>query len=163
HVAESREVLERLVERPRLVHVHLQRDAARDRLDCAHALRVEAVAAAQLELQALEAAAYALRAARHVVGIAEPDRPRGRRGGARGAPRPESIARTRAGASTRSHGTAARTSRARGRTACASRARPSATMRPAATRADACAGARQAAASGAGPRAGTPSQPRRGR
>ena len=45
----------------------------------ADALHVEAVPAAQLELQAAEARIDPLGAAGHVVGIAEPDRPRGRR------------------------------------------------------------------------------------
>ena len=53
-----------------------------DRAHRADALDVEPVAAAELQLQALEpAAADLLRAARHVVGIAEPDRPRRRRPG----------------------------------------------------------------------------------
>src|SRR5579872_2581600 len=75
-----RQVLERLVERPVLVHVHLQRQLG-DGAHRAHALEVEPVAAAELQLQPAEAvlAHGLLRAARHVVGIAEPDRPRRRR------------------------------------------------------------------------------------
>src|SRR5882672_8979346 len=46
-------------------------------------LGVEAVAAPELQLQPLEAASHLLGAPRHVVGIAEPDRPRRRRAGAR--------------------------------------------------------------------------------
>ena len=53
------------------------------RANGADALDVEAVAAAELQLQPLEARRCLLGAARHVVGIAEPDGPRRRRPGAR--------------------------------------------------------------------------------
>ena len=53
------------------------------RADGADALDVEAVAAAELQLQPLEAGRGLLGAARHVVRIAQPDRPGGRRPGAR--------------------------------------------------------------------------------
>ena len=75
----SAAALERLVERPPLVDVHLERQLG-DGADGAHALDVEPVAAAELQLQPPEAArGCLLGAARHVVGVAEPDRPRGRR------------------------------------------------------------------------------------
>ena len=70
--------LERLVELPVLVHVHLERQVG-DAAHGAHALDVEPVPAAELELQPTEARVHALRAAGHVVGVAEPDRPGGRR------------------------------------------------------------------------------------
>ena len=73
-----RQRLERLVERPRLVHVDLQRHVGH-RANGAHALDVEPVAPAELQLQPLEPPAHLLGAPPHVVGIAEPDRPRGRR------------------------------------------------------------------------------------
>ena len=73
-----RQGVERLVEAPRLVHVHLQRHACRGG-DRAHALDVEAVAAAELQLQPPEAAADLPGTRCHVVGIAEPDRPGRRR------------------------------------------------------------------------------------
>ena len=75
---ELRQRLERLLERPPLVHVDLQRQLGRA-ADGAHALDVEAVAAAELELEPAKAAGRLLGAAGHVVGVAEPDRPRGRR------------------------------------------------------------------------------------
>src|SRR5207247_1182819 len=69
------------VQRPELVHVHLERDVT-DPAHSADALDVEAVAPAELQLQAFEASADLLGAPRHVVRIAEPDRPRSRRAGA---------------------------------------------------------------------------------
>ena len=60
---ERRDVLERLVELPVLVHVHHQRQLGR-RADRADALHVEAVAAAELELQPAEARIDRLGAAR---------------------------------------------------------------------------------------------------
>src|SRR5207247_874245 len=73
-----RQRLERLVDRPVLVHVDLQRQVG-DGPDGADTVEVEAVAPAELQLQPAEARRGALRTARHVVGIAEPDRPAGRR------------------------------------------------------------------------------------
>ena len=87
-LGELRQRLERLVEAPRLVHVDLQRQVARDAAHGAHALDVEPVAAAELELEAPEALERLLGAARHVVGIAEPDRPARRRAGAAQAEEP---------------------------------------------------------------------------
>ena len=81
---ELRDRVERLVERPPLVHVDLQRQV-RARADRADALDIEAVAAAELQLQPLEPARDPLRAAGHVVGVAEPDRPRRRRADPRAA------------------------------------------------------------------------------
>src|SRR5947208_1920312 len=75
---ELRNGLERLVQRPELVHVHLERDVTNP-AHGADALDVEAVAPAELQLQAFEASADILGAARHVVRIAEPDRPGSRR------------------------------------------------------------------------------------
>ena len=75
---ELRDRLERLVERPPLVHVDLQRQVGA-RADGAHALDVEPVTASELELEPLEAVADELGAPGHVVRVAEPDRPRGRR------------------------------------------------------------------------------------
>ena len=71
-----RQVVERLLERPRLVDVDLQRQVGHlaHRVD-AHG--IELVAPAELQLEALEALVLdLLRALRHVVGVAEPDRPR---------------------------------------------------------------------------------------
>src|SRR5579884_2024707 len=76
---ELREALARLVEAPALVDVDLEGHLPRDSANRAHALDVETVARAQLELQPPEAADRALGAPRHVVGIAEPDRPARRR------------------------------------------------------------------------------------
>src|SRR6266480_8053619 len=73
-----RQRLERLVDRPVLVHVDLQRQVG-DGPDGADTVEVEAVAPAELQLQPAEAWRGALRTARHVVRIAEPDRPAGRR------------------------------------------------------------------------------------
>src|SRR6266550_4762660 len=78
---ELRNGLERLVQRPELVHVHLERDVTNP-AHGADALDVEAVAPAELQLQAFEASADILGAARHVVRIAQPDRPGSRRAGA---------------------------------------------------------------------------------
>src|ERR671934_73891 len=55
------------------------KDAALRRAHGAHAFHVESVARAELELQPQEAVIDLGGTARHVVGIAEPDRPRGRR------------------------------------------------------------------------------------
>src|SRR2546430_6624258 len=55
---------------------------ARDAAHRAHALDVEAVAAAELEFEAPKPVQCLLGAASHVVGIAEPDRPARRRAGA---------------------------------------------------------------------------------
>ena len=89
-----RQELERLVERPVLVHVDLERQVGRG-AHGVHALEVEPVAAAELQLQAPEAAPRGrLGAPGHVVGIAEPDRPRGRRPGA---PQPEQLVHGDAG------------------------------------------------------------------
>ncbi len=69
--------VERLVERPVLVDVDLQRHGGR-RADSAHAIDVEPVATAELELEAEKV--RRLRGPRgHVVGISQPDRPRRRR------------------------------------------------------------------------------------
>ena len=68
----------RLVERPRLVDVDLERERG-DPADRAHALDVEAVSASELELQPPVARRRLLRPPRHVVRVAEPHRPRGRR------------------------------------------------------------------------------------
>ena len=73
-----RQRLERLVQRPCFVDVALQRQRG-DRAHRAHPLDVETVTAAELELQPLEPVADLLRPARHVVRIAEPDRPARRR------------------------------------------------------------------------------------
>ncbi len=78
--AECRELgdrVERFSERPPFVDVDLERQAGAG-ADRADALHVEAVAAAELELQALEPACDLLRPSRHVVRVAEPDRPRRR-------------------------------------------------------------------------------------
>src|SRR5437763_476712 len=79
-LAELRQSVTGLFEAPALVHVDLQRDV-RHVTNSAHALDIERVPAAQLELQSREAGCLR-RAAGHVVGIAEPDRPRRRRAGA---------------------------------------------------------------------------------
>ena len=79
---ELRQRIERLLERPELVHVDLERQLG-DAADGAHALDVEPVAAAELQLQPLEPRLRPLGAPGHVVRVAEPDRPRGRRAGAR--------------------------------------------------------------------------------
>ena len=71
---ELRQRVARLLERPVLVHVHLQRDV-RDAAHCADTLDVEAVAPAELELQPPEPPGNSLRTPSHVVRIAEPDRP----------------------------------------------------------------------------------------
>jgi hypothetical protein len=81
-LGELRQRLERLVERPVLVHVHLQRHA-RDGTNGAHALDVEPVAAAELQLQPLEAAARLLGLAGRLVRVSEAERPGGRRARAR--------------------------------------------------------------------------------
>ena len=78
---ELRQRLERLVERPGLVDVDLERQPG-DAADGADAVDVEPVTTAQLQLQALESRRRTLGAARHVVRIPEPDRPGGRRPGA---------------------------------------------------------------------------------
>ena len=76
-----RQVVEGFLQRPRLVHVALERQVG-DRANGTDAVDVEAVAAAELQLEALEAAVGdPLRAARHVVRVAEPNRPRRRRPG----------------------------------------------------------------------------------
>ena len=77
-----RQRVERLVERPPLVHVDLQRQLG-DAANGANALDIEAVAAAELQFQPLEAGRGFLGSTSHVVGIAQPDGPRGRRPGAR--------------------------------------------------------------------------------
>ena len=71
-----RQRLECLVDGPVLVHVDLQRQLG-DGAYCADALEVEAVPAAELQLQPAEPALRRrlLRAARHVVWIPQPDRP----------------------------------------------------------------------------------------
>src|SRR6266516_215724 len=74
---EPRQRVERLVECPGLVHIHLER-RARDLANSAHALQVQAVARAELELQSGEVHRPG-RTPRHVVRIAEPDRPGRRR------------------------------------------------------------------------------------
>ena len=79
-LVQPRERVERLVERPPLVHVDLERQLG-DRPDGADAVDVEPVAAAELQLEAGEPWRRQLRSARHVVGIAEPDGPRRRRAG----------------------------------------------------------------------------------
>ena len=86
-LGELRDRVERLVERPPLVHVDL-RGSVGHRADGADALDVEPVAPAELQLQPPEARRGALRAARHVVRVAEPDRPRGRRAAAGQAEQP---------------------------------------------------------------------------
>ena len=75
-----REVLERLVERPVLVHVDLERQVG-DAPHRANPLEIETVTSAELELEAPETSfgGRLLCPPRHVVGIAEPDRPRRRR------------------------------------------------------------------------------------
>src|SRR6266536_661492 len=65
-----RQRLERLVDRPVLVDVDLQRQVGDG---------PDAAAPAELQLEPAEARRGALRTARHVVGIAEPNRPAGRR------------------------------------------------------------------------------------
>jgi hypothetical protein len=78
-----RQIVERLLERPALVHVGLQRER-RCGADGRHAVDVEPVAAPELELEPLEAAPLGgLGALGHVVGVAEPDGPRGGRAGAK--------------------------------------------------------------------------------
>ena len=81
HARELLNVLERLLEAPVLVDVDLQRQV-RDGADRANPLDVEAVGAAELELEPVEAAADRFGAAGHVVGVSEPDRPGRRRPGA---------------------------------------------------------------------------------
>ena len=78
-LGERRKRLECLVEAPRLVHIDLQRQLVGNTANRADALDVEPVAAAQLELEAPEPVECFLRTAGHVVGIAEPHRPGGRR------------------------------------------------------------------------------------
>src|SRR6185437_794784 len=73
-----RQRLEGLVDRPVLVHVDLQRQVG-DSPDGTDTIDVEAVAPAELELQPAKARRGTLRTPRHVVGIAEPDRPARRR------------------------------------------------------------------------------------
>src|SRR6478609_6294902 len=80
--------LERFLETPSLVDVDLQRQVAGDAAHRANALDVEPVAPAELELESLEAVEHLLRAAGHVVGIAEPDRPARRGAGAAQAQEP---------------------------------------------------------------------------
>ena len=81
--------VERLVERPVLVHVHLERQVG-DAADGADPLDVEPVAASELELQPLEPAVRdLLRAPRHVVRVTEPDCPGRRRAGPLEAEQPE--------------------------------------------------------------------------
>src|SRR3954451_21217839 len=75
---ERLDVLERLVELPALVHVHLERKLG-DAAHGSHTLDVEPVPRPELELQTAKAAVDALCSARHVVGTPEPDRPRGGR------------------------------------------------------------------------------------
>src|SRR5581483_1973134 len=72
------EGLERLLEGPCLVDVALQRQLG-DGADRTHALDVEAVAAAELQLQTAEPRRGLLGTPRHVVRVAEPDRPARRR------------------------------------------------------------------------------------
>src|SRR5919204_367551 len=80
-LGQLRDRLERFLVRPVLVHVHLKRHVG-DAAYRADALHVEAVAPAELQLHLFDPAANASRPPRHVVWIAEPDRPRGRRPGA---------------------------------------------------------------------------------
>jgi hypothetical protein len=82
-----REVLERLVERPVLVHVDLERTVGHGP-HRTHTLDVQAVSSAELQLQPSEAGRRPLRATRHVVGVAEPDRPGRRRASAAQAEQP---------------------------------------------------------------------------
>ena len=83
-----RQELECLLERPVLVDVDLQRQVGGG-ADCPDAVEVEPVLPPELELEPLEAAPLGrLGAAGHVVGVAEPDRPRGRRAGAAEAEEP---------------------------------------------------------------------------
>ena len=81
-LGELRDRVERLLQRPPLVDVDLQRELGHA-AHRAHALDVETVASSELQLEAPERGRGLLRASRHVVGVAEPDRPRGRRTGAR--------------------------------------------------------------------------------
>jgi hypothetical protein len=74
--------IECLVEAPRLVDVHLQREVTGDAANRPHPLDVEPVSPAELELEPPEATESLLGPARHVVGIAQPDRPARRRPGA---------------------------------------------------------------------------------
>src|SRR5204862_6668891 len=69
---------ERLLQRPRLVDVDLQRNV-RHGAHRTDALYVQPVVAAELQLQPPEAAGDALGAAGHVVRVPETDRPGGRR------------------------------------------------------------------------------------
>src|SRR5829696_584739 len=82
-VGEVRQRVEGLVERPRLVHVDLEAGVADGRAHGAHALDVEAVARTELELEPPEPWRRTLRPPRHLVGVAEPHRPRRRRPRAR--------------------------------------------------------------------------------
>ena len=79
-LAELRQRVERLVERPPLVDVDLEGDVGR-LPDGAHPIDIETVAASELQLQAPEPPARVrLRRLRpHLVGRGEPDRPGGRR------------------------------------------------------------------------------------
>ena len=81
-LAELLERVERFLERPPLVHVDHQREIGR-RPYGTHALDVEAVSSAELELEPPERLRSLLGAAGHVVRISEPDGPRGRRASAR--------------------------------------------------------------------------------
>src|SRR5439155_25471486 len=78
---ELRQRVERLGERPALVDVDLQRQRGHP-ANGANALDVETVPSPELELQALEPRRVALGLARHLVRIAEADRPRRRRAAA---------------------------------------------------------------------------------
>ena len=79
--------LQCLVDAPPLVDVHHQRPVGHA-AHRANAVDVEPVAAAELELEAPEARRCPLGAPGHVVGVAEPDRPGGRRAGPRQAEQP---------------------------------------------------------------------------
>src|SRR5262249_28653004 len=74
--------VERLVDRPPLVHVDPQRQL-RDRANRTDALDIEPVGAAELQLATAEPSGGLLRSARHAIGITGPDRPRRRRATAR--------------------------------------------------------------------------------
>ena len=84
---ELRDRVERFLERPPLVDVDHQRQI-RGRSHGSDALDVEAVSASELELESPERRRGLLCPTRHVVGIAEPDRPRGRWAGSGQAEQP---------------------------------------------------------------------------
>jgi hypothetical protein len=74
-LGELRERVERLVERPPFVDVDHERQVG-DAANRTHALDVEPVSASELQLEAAIGPRRLLGSPGHVVGVAEPDRPR---------------------------------------------------------------------------------------